>query len=54
MYAATKAALRSFARTWAPNLNSKNIRVNVASTGTVVTPWYKNELDLSDEEIREF
>ena len=38
VYAATKAALRSFARTWAVDLKGRNIRVNVVSPGTVVTP----------------
>lgn len=38
VYAATKAALRSFARTWAADLKGRNIRVNVVSPGTVVTP----------------
>ncbi len=54
VYAATKAALRSFARTWAVDLKGKNIRVNVVSPGTVVTPAYKNELGMNDEQIREF
>jgi NAD(P)-dependent dehydrogenase (short-subunit alcohol dehydrogenase family) len=54
VYAATKAALRSFARTWALDLKDRNIRVNVVSPGTVVTPAYKNELGMSDEQIIEF
>ena len=54
VYAATKAALRSFARTWAVDLKGRNIRVNVVSPGTVVTPSYKNELGMSDEQIEEF
>src|SRR3954447_3883616 len=54
VYAATKAALRSFARTWAVDLKGRNIRVNVVSPGTVVTPAYKSELGLSDEQIEEF
>ena len=54
VYAATKAALRSFARTWAVDLKGKNIRVNVVSPGTVVTPAYKNELGMNDEEIKAF
>ena len=51
VYAATKAALRSLARTWAVELKGKNIRVNVVSPGTVVTPGYKTELGLTDEQI---
>lgn len=54
VYAATKAALRSFARTWAVDLKGRNIRVNVVSPGTVVTPAYKSELGLSDEQIKGF
>lgn len=54
VYAATKAALRSFARTWAVDLKGKNIRVNVISPGVVVTPAYKSELGLSDEQIKQF
>jgi NAD(P)-dependent dehydrogenase (short-subunit alcohol dehydrogenase family) len=52
VYAATKAALRSFARTWAVDLRERRIRVNVVSPGTVVTPGYSNELGLTDEQIR--
>ncbi len=54
VYAATKAALRSFARTWAVDLRGKNIRVNVVSPGTVVTPAYKSELGMNDEQIKAF
>jgi NAD(P)-dependent dehydrogenase (short-subunit alcohol dehydrogenase family) len=54
VYAATKAALRSFARTWAVDLKGRNIRVNVISPGTVVTPAYKSELGMTDDQIREF
>ncbi len=51
VYSATKAAIRSFARTWAVDLKDRQIRVNVISPGTVVTPGYKTELGLSDEEL---
>lgn len=54
VYAATKAALRSFARTWAVDLKDRRIRVNVVSPGTVVTPAYKSELGLNDQQIEEF
>lgn len=52
VYAATKAALRSFARTWAVDLRDRQIRVNVVAPGTVVTPGYKDSLGLTDEQIR--
>lgn len=54
VYAATKAAIRSFARTWAVELKGKNIRVNVVSPGVVVTPAYKSELGMNDEQIEAF
>jgi NAD(P)-dependent dehydrogenase (short-subunit alcohol dehydrogenase family) len=40
VYSATKAALRSFARSWIVDLKDKQIRVNVVSPGTVPTPAY--------------
>ena len=46
--------VRSFARTWAVDLKGRNIRVNVVSPGTVVTPAYKSELGLNDEQIEGF
>jgi NAD(P)-dependent dehydrogenase (short-subunit alcohol dehydrogenase family) len=54
VYAATKAALRSFARTWSVDLKDRKIRVNVVSPGTIITPAYKNELGMSAEQIEEF
>jgi hypothetical protein len=38
LYAATKAAIRSFARTWATDLKERKIRVNVISPGPIETP----------------
>lgn len=38
IYSATKAAIRSFARTWTVDLKSRGIRVNVVSPGMVLTP----------------
>ena len=38
VYAASKAALRSFARTWLNELKGRNIRVNVLSPGPIDTP----------------
>lgn len=54
VYAATKAALRSFARTWSVDLRERKIRVNVVAPGTVVTPAYKNELGMTDDQIKQF
>ena len=38
VYSATKAAVRSFARTWTNDLRSRRIRVNVLSPGHIDTP----------------
>ncbi|MET0704211.1 MAG: SDR family oxidoreductase, partial [Mycobacterium sp.] len=38
VYAATKAAIRSFTRTWAAELTGRGIRVNVVSPGVIDTP----------------
>lgn len=54
VYSATKAALRSFARTWSQDLKGRNIRVNVVAPGTVITPAYKSELGFNDEQIKDF
>ena len=44
VYSATKAAIRSFARTWTSDLKGKGIRVNAISPGPVVTPAYEKAL----------
>jgi NAD(P)-dependent dehydrogenase (short-subunit alcohol dehydrogenase family) len=54
VYAATKAALRSFVRTWASDLKGRDIRVNIIAPGVVVTPAYKSELGMSDEDIEQY
>lgn len=41
VYAASKAALRSFARTWAVDLRERKIRVNAISAGVIPTSAYK-------------
>jgi NAD(P)-dependent dehydrogenase (short-subunit alcohol dehydrogenase family) len=48
IYSATKAAVRSFARTWTTDLRSRRIRVNAISPGTTDTPGF-NELLASSE-----
>src|ERR1700746_243542 len=48
VYSATKAAIRSFARTWTTDLKGRRIRVNAISPGTIDTPGL-NELLASGE-----
>ena len=42
-YSATKAAIRSFARTWTSELKDRGIRVNVLSPGAVDTPMFDGQ-----------
>ena len=51
MYSATKAAVRSFARTWTADLRHRKIRVNAISPGPIDTPIFSNLLQ--NEEQRE-
>jgi len=44
VYAATKAAVRSFARTWTTDLKERRIRVNAVSPGSTDTPGLNNLL----------
>jgi len=39
VYCATKAAIRSFARSWTVDLKHRKIRVNAVSPGPIATPW---------------
>jgi NAD(P)-dependent dehydrogenase (short-subunit alcohol dehydrogenase family) len=44
VYNATKAAVRSFARTWTTDLKDRHIRVNAVSPGYIDTPpWHSME-----------
>jgi NAD(P)-dependent dehydrogenase (short-subunit alcohol dehydrogenase family) len=49
VYAASNAALRSFARTWLNALKSRNIRVNLLSPGQTDT----SDFQRLDKETRE-
>ena len=53
VYAATKAAVRSFARTLTSELVERNIRVNVVSPGPIVTPLF-GRTGLPQEAVDEF
>ena len=52
VYSATKAAVRSFARTWTVDLKARKIRVNAISPGPIDTPIF-NGLNQSKEEIEQ-
>jgi NAD(P)-dependent dehydrogenase (short-subunit alcohol dehydrogenase family) len=48
VYSATKAAIRSFARTWTTDLKDRRIRVNAISPGSIDTPGLSDLLASSD------
>jgi NAD(P)-dependent dehydrogenase (short-subunit alcohol dehydrogenase family) len=48
VYSATKAALRSFARTWTTDLKGRHIRVNAISPGPIDTPGLADLLASSE------
>ena len=48
VYAATKAAVRSFARTWTTDLKDRRIRVNAVSPGSIDTPGLRELLASSE------
>lgn len=47
-YAATKAALRSFVRTWTAEFASRGIRSNVISPGPIETPIINGQFDTKE------
>ena len=48
VYSATKAAVRSFARTWTTDLKDRRIRVNAVSPGSIDTPGLSDLLASSE------
>ncbi|MFY9870839.1 MAG: SDR family oxidoreductase, partial [Candidatus Nitrosopolaris sp.] len=59
VYNSTKAAIRSFARSWTVDLKNRKIRVNAVSPGPTATPLTSTIMDLtlrgmSEEQVEEF
>jgi NAD(P)-dependent dehydrogenase (short-subunit alcohol dehydrogenase family) len=54
VYSATKAAVRSFARTWCVDLKERKIRVNAISPGVVPTPGYNTSLGMTQQQVDQF
>lgn len=50
VYSATKAAIRSFARTWTTDLKTRKIRVNVIAPGPIDTPIF-GKAGLAPEQV---
>jgi NAD(P)-dependent dehydrogenase (short-subunit alcohol dehydrogenase family) len=53
VYAASKAALRSFARTWLNELKGRKIRVNLLVPGAIATPMQEEVLTKEAKEMFE-
>jgi NAD(P)-dependent dehydrogenase (short-subunit alcohol dehydrogenase family) len=51
-YAATKAALRSYARTWAAEFKDRGIRVNMLSPGATDTPILDSQSDTRENLVK--
>ncbi len=54
VYSATKAAIRSFARTWTTDLAARRIRVNTLAPGTIITPIMTEQAGFSPEQVEGF
>jgi NAD(P)-dependent dehydrogenase (short-subunit alcohol dehydrogenase family) len=53
VYSATKAAVRSFARSWTTDLKTRKIRVNAISPGPIDTSIF-NKMSLTTDQIQQF
>jgi NAD(P)-dependent dehydrogenase (short-subunit alcohol dehydrogenase family) len=54
VYSASKAAVRSFARTFTSDLRDRKIRVNAISPGVIPSPGYRNSLGMTEEQIKQY
>lgn len=54
VYSASKAAVRSFARSFTTDLKDRKIRVNAVSPGVVPSPGYRNSLGMTEEQVEQY
>jgi NAD(P)-dependent dehydrogenase (short-subunit alcohol dehydrogenase family) len=54
VYSASKAAVRSFARTFTTDLRERKIRVNAVSPGVIPSPGYRNSLGMTEEQVKQY
>ena len=54
VYAATKAAVRSFTKSWTTDLKHRRIRVNGVSPGVIPTDAYTTELGMTETQVQEY
>jgi len=54
VYSASKAAVRSFARTFTSDLKDRKIRVNAVSPGVIPSPGYRSSLGMTEEQVKQY
>jgi NAD(P)-dependent dehydrogenase (short-subunit alcohol dehydrogenase family) len=54
VYSASKAAVRSFARSWTNDLKNRRIRVNAISPGVIDTPGAENAFGFTGEQLASY
>jgi NAD(P)-dependent dehydrogenase (short-subunit alcohol dehydrogenase family) len=54
LYAATKAAVRSLARSWTTDLKHRDIRVNTISPGVVPVEGYRKEQKMTEQQVVDY
>jgi NAD(P)-dependent dehydrogenase (short-subunit alcohol dehydrogenase family) len=54
VYSSSKAAVRSFARTFTTDLKDRKIRVNAISPGVIPSPGYRNSLGMTAEQVKQY
>jgi NAD(P)-dependent dehydrogenase (short-subunit alcohol dehydrogenase family) len=54
VYAAAKAAVKSFTKTWANELRARGIRVNAVAPGVVPTEGYEKDMGWSEEYVQAY
>ncbi len=54
LYAGTKAAVRSFARSWTTDLKDRGIRVNAVSPGVIPTEGYEVVQGMSSNDVQTY
>jgi NAD(P)-dependent dehydrogenase (short-subunit alcohol dehydrogenase family) len=54
VYSASKAAVRSFARTFTTDLEDRKIRVNAVSPGVIPSPGYRNSQGMTKEQVKQY
>jgi len=54
VYSASKAAVRSFARTFTSDLKDREIGVNAISPGVIPSPGYRSSLGMIEEQVKQY